>query len=672
MELRKFGDYNIIEKIGEGSFGKVFKASKIANDSIEYFAIKAVAKKKLVSKQGEYFRRELAIIKRISHENIIKFYEHLENTQYHFIVMELANGKDLGELNKLYHKKHKSYLPEKFIQYISKQICSAFYYLYKQNIIHRDIKLENILFKFPDEKSKRDLDIFSGTVKIIDFGLARPTSNNDIMSSIVGSPITMAPQILQNVNERTDTNFSYDYRTDLWSIGTIIYQIVNNDFPFNANCLDVLRSKINKGEYYIKKSLNLSYELISLIDGLLQYDPNNRLEWNEIMNHQFFSVKNLEPLDFKKVEIKYISGDNLILNVHNSFNLLNSKRKNIYTHDSEKLLEYLKNKIFIKNEEVNLQIDENSRNLQVFEESPLKNRIDELDEEDIISNKDKESNYSKDISKLTNKVSNQKIGDLADVSHNKIEISNPDNQIDSSSKSSSSKNETSQATIIVEISKEEVEEVTEKLGNFSLIRKIKSNIDVVSVNINNILKKEQPQLQEITCSNPLQCYDLNSKNKNNNDFLKNLLCSNKNKNKKSIQFKNQIENENIKENINNINLNINKIPIILDNNKKIDKKNIVKTEIVSDKPITDNKHNNQENEEFTVKKEQTCLNRQFEIVKKFNEDQRNLVKQIKVDYDYILKNFFIPLNENTYDLEYIKIYNPIYPSSGNKMIEFNL
>ena len=273
---------------------------------------------------------------------------------------------------------------------------------------------------------------------------------------------------------------------------------------------------------------------------------------------------------------------------------------------------------------------------------------------------------------MTNKVSNQKIGDLADVSRNKIEISNPDNQIDSSSKSSSSKNETSQATIIVEISKEEVEEVTEKLGNFSLIRKIKSNIDVVSVNINNILKKEQPQLQEITCSNPLQCYDLNSKNKNNNDFLKNLLCSNKNKNKKSIQFKNQIENENIKENINNINLNINKIPIILDNNKKIDKKNIVKTEIVSDKPITYNKHNNQENEEFTVKKEQTCLNRQFEIVKKFNEDQRNLVKQIKVDYDYILKNFFIPLNENTYDLEYIKIYNPIYPSSGNKMIEFNL
>jgi len=418
MESKKFGDYTILEKLGEGSFGKVFKASKFVKGKKEFFAIKAISKKNLVSKNAEYFKRELAILQKISHEYIIKYYEHLENVNFHFIITEYAYGMDLGELNKAYVKKNNKNLPELYIQLIIKQISSALYYLFKQNIIHRDIKLENILFTFPNENSKKELDILSGCVKIIDFGLARPFDTMNIMNSIVGSPITMAPQILNNVNKNFDKNFSYDYKTDIWSLGTILYQLVTNEFPFDARNIDDLQERIDLGNYYIKEKLNLSYELISLIDGLLQYNPVNRLSWEEIINHSFLRAKNFNTLYFNNLDMSYLDNDKLILNVHKRLNI-DIKNKEKESEEMEETSTKIMN-TFIKIQilqklENEKQAKNNVPNVtgNTFDDPPLIQVIAEEKEEDeksfnVSKNDTKKKSLVNDTEKNSSTNSNDK------------------------------------------------------------------------------------------------------------------------------------------------------------------------------------------------------------------------------------------------------------------------
>ena len=140
-----------------------------------------------------------------------------------------------------------------------------------KKIIHRDIKLENILVK--DE-----------IIKLCDYGESKllNTLYQKENTTHAGSRLTMAPEILEDK--------PYDSKSDLWSLGVIIYQMYFNDFPYKANTEHALFIKItnDKNQKHIKENSTKNKELDDLILNLLKYNPDERLNWNEYFNHPFF------------------------------------------------------------------------------------------------------------------------------------------------------------------------------------------------------------------------------------------------------------------------------------------------------------------------------------------------------------------------------------------------
>ena len=125
-------------------------------------------------------------------------------------------------------------------------------------------------------------------------------NDDDLAQSLLGSPINMDPRILQKLKTiDTKENFGYDDKADIWSLGTIAYEILIGVPPFDATSYDELLRKIDKGEYIIPNSLKLSKQSISFLNGLLQDDPKKRLSIDEIIYHEFLTleVSKFDPID---------------------------------------------------------------------------------------------------------------------------------------------------------------------------------------------------------------------------------------------------------------------------------------------------------------------------------------------------------------------------------------
>jgi len=148
-------DLTLIKALGKSAFGGVFLTSK--QDT----------KEKFVSKQID--KREIAILKDINHENIIKLYEVKETPNYFYLVTEYCNGGALSYHLEKYQKKYNGIFSEKLVQYL----VSAVKYLHDKRIIHRNIKLDNILVHYDSEECSKDKDLLKAKVKLIDFGFAR-------------------------------------------------------------------------------------------------------------------------------------------------------------------------------------------------------------------------------------------------------------------------------------------------------------------------------------------------------------------------------------------------------------------------------------------------------------------------------------------------------------------
>jgi serine/threonine protein kinase len=734
MESKKFGDYTILEKLGEGSFGKVFKASKFVKCKKEFFAIKAISKKNLVSKNAEYFKRELAILQKISHEYIIKFYEHLENVNFHFIITEYAYGMDLGELNKAYVKKNNKNLPELYIQLIIKQISSALYYLFKQNIIHRDIKLENILFTFPNENAKKDLDILSGCVKIIDFGLARPFDTMNIMNSIVGSPITMAPQILNNVNKNFDKNFSYDYKTDIWSLGTILYQLVTNEFPFDARNIDDLQERIDLGNYYIKEKLNLSFELISLIDGLLQYNPVNRLSWEEIVNHPFLKTKNFNTLYFKNLDRSYIDNDKLILNVHKRLNI-NFKNKEKDNEEMEETSTKIMN-TFIKIQilqklENEKQAKNNAPNVtgNTFDDPPLIQVITEEKEEDEKSfhvssqsgktNVEKMDSKKKSLGSNTEKNSsthsndksvkdemnvNTESNNVNETEDNDVTVANPkfasSNLIKSDPnpmnfKTGEIKKKLSFPSYPMKILPPQSlsnNNINTKFVDQNCYKNSQGSFEVISVgvvnNTNQYENQENYNKMNLPRTTPNIINRMNIpstspfKEKPNSSLKINKLNNNPDRTALNrINYLNQNQNHN-KPNfyaiVSNYTNQQNASFTIQSEKQEDENKTIDKTKSNTEEPVPSidvNQNLLEENVEEDVTVQQRFdfnLKNRVHALAYIQKEVNNRSKEKTNDLEYLVNNYFLPLNEGTYKSKYCTTNDPIYPMKANGILDLNM
>ena len=230
--------------------------------------------------------------------------------------MEYCNGGELSKALEKYQEKYNRPFSQEIVQHLMRQIISAFKYIHGLKIIHRDIKLDNILLKFENEEDKNNLNMMKAIVKIIDFGFACQISKSGLQYSTLGSPINMDPIILKKLNStgKKARQLGYDQKADIWSLGTICYEMLIGKSAFDAEDMEDLVSKIEDGTYTVPT--NLSKEVISFLNGMLQYDSHARLNSEELSRHHFLTrnINEFHPIDIQKVS-KKLDKDGLKINV---------------------------------------------------------------------------------------------------------------------------------------------------------------------------------------------------------------------------------------------------------------------------------------------------------------------------------------------------------------------
>ena len=220
------GDLTLLKCLGKGAFGEVYLTSKQGHK--DKYATKRIDRRFISNpKSRKYLENEINILNEVDHPNIIKLIEVQKTTNHVYLVMELCNGGGLSECLEDYKKNNKKAFPEEIVQYLMKQIVSGINYLHKKNILHRDIKLDNILVNFENEEDRKNRNLLKSTVKIIDFGFARHLEPANLAFSTLGSPINMDPGILRKLNKMEHSkDYGYDQKADIWSLGTICYEML--------------------------------------------------------------------------------------------------------------------------------------------------------------------------------------------------------------------------------------------------------------------------------------------------------------------------------------------------------------------------------------------------------------------------------------------------------------
>ena len=354
-------DEYILEKLlGKGAFGEVYLTS-VKNDNTKKFATKLLDRKKIESSGAlKYVYNEYAILKNLDHPNIVKFESIKKTKEHYFLIIEYCNGGELSKALKKYKKKNGKAFPEEIVQYLMRQIIDAFKYLHSKKIIHRDIKLDNILIHFEDEKDKEELNMMKAIVKIIDFGFSRPVKKSDLLYSTLGSPLNMDPIILKKLTEPNNKvrQLGYDQKADVWSLGTICYEMIIGKSAFDSEDMSELIEKIEDGTYTVPTSL--SKEIVSFLNGMLQYKSSARLSCKKLSKHPFLTknIKDFQPINLNLVS-KNVDKDKLKINVKNNksiWSIFNEK-------DEEKLLKieekYEKEDSEEKEEEYNNEFNNN-------------------------------------------------------------------------------------------------------------------------------------------------------------------------------------------------------------------------------------------------------------------------------------------------------------------------
>ena len=211
-----------IKLLGEGAFGEVslYKHKYTS----ELYAGKLINKLELKKGVLKYLQSEIDILKKLNHPNVIKVKDVIDKKDKLLIFMEYCNGESLSKcLYKYTDINNSEGFPEEIIRYLMKQIVDAVIYLHDKNIIHRDLKLDNIMVHFDNDNDKNKLNMMKAKIKIIDFGFAKELSPNEIAISVVGTPFYMSPTLIKEacIPTKEENLIGYGKEADIWSLGCI-------------------------------------------------------------------------------------------------------------------------------------------------------------------------------------------------------------------------------------------------------------------------------------------------------------------------------------------------------------------------------------------------------------------------------------------------------------------
>jgi len=300
-------NYDIISQLGKGGYGKVLEVRHKKTNAIR--ACKLISKLKIKEKDLQRIRREINILKKADHPNIVKVYEIYETKRSLYIIMEKCNGGELFDRIIDNISKNKMY-SEKVTAKIMLQIMSAINYCHKNGICHRDLKPENILFSNKDNED-------NNPIKLIDFGLSQIIDEKNLKSK-VGTAYYVSPEVLSG---------KYTEKCDVWSAGIILCILLTGEPPFNGPNSGVIYNKIRNYEYSFTKNWrfisNEAKDLVShmLVPEMYRYDST------QVLAHPWFK-KNCENIQ---------SNFYLDINSLKNYSKMNTFKKNILTFIASRL-----------------------------------------------------------------------------------------------------------------------------------------------------------------------------------------------------------------------------------------------------------------------------------------------------------------------------------------------
>ncbi|XP_062210718.1 serine/threonine-protein kinase ATG1c-like isoform X2 [Phragmites australis] len=263
---RVVGEYELVRPIGSGAYSQVWLGRHRVRDT--EVAVKEIAMERLSSKLRESLLSEVDILRRIRHPNIITLYDSIKDHGKIYLILEYCRGGDLHA----YLQRHKR-VSEAVAKHFIRQLASGLQMLRDNNVVHRDLKPQNILLVENNENSM---------LKIADFGFAKFLQPFALAETLCGSPLYMAPEVMQAQK--------YDAKADLWSVGVILYQLVTGFPPFNGdNQIQLLKNILRSCEIRFPPDCELSHGCINLCRKLLRLNSVERLTVEEFVNHPFLS-----------------------------------------------------------------------------------------------------------------------------------------------------------------------------------------------------------------------------------------------------------------------------------------------------------------------------------------------------------------------------------------------
>ena len=354
--------YKVISRLGDGSYGTVYLAMNLFTRT--NVAMKKINKVKENEIDEMEIKNEIDILKKLDHPNIVKILEFYSTEKAYYIITDYCS---CGELyNQIKHQYTENQLAVLFYQ-----LFSGLCYLHANNIVHRDLKLENIIISEIERDKETNKNLF--WIKIIDFGTAKIFEKNKSEKAVVGSSYYIAPEVLQK---------HYNEKCDTWSAGVILYMLIVGRAPFDGKDDDEIIENISKGEFNSKhrKLVSASNEVQDLVKKLLEVDPVRRLSAAQALKHPWFTKFKAKSLynNIEKEKIEMYLNRLMTYTINSKFQqmVLAFIVHNIaYSEDTKNILKIFR--MFNEKDDGKLTKGELTKGLcQYVDENKVKNEID--------------------------------------------------------------------------------------------------------------------------------------------------------------------------------------------------------------------------------------------------------------------------------------------------------
>ncbi|KAK9968956.1 hypothetical protein ABG768_027173 [Culter alburnus] len=275
--------YEVIRRVGQGAFGSALLVKHRHGDDPLLYVIKEINLRRLSARDKDASRKEVTLLSKMRHPNIVTFYKSFYDRNNLYILMEYCDAGDL--MNRIKMQRGKPFTEQQIVDWFV-QICLGLKHIHDRKVLHRDIKSQNIFLTQGGLK-----------VKLGDFGIARMLNNTmELARTCVGTPYYLSPEICENR--------PYNNKTDIWSLGCVLYELCTLRHPFESSNLKQLVLKICRGRYS-PVSQRYSTELRLLLNQLFKVSPRDRPSANSLLKRPLLQPLISRHLDTQLLEDEF-------------------------------------------------------------------------------------------------------------------------------------------------------------------------------------------------------------------------------------------------------------------------------------------------------------------------------------------------------------------------------